>query len=495
IGGREKARQSHVAKNKLLPRDRLNRLLDSGSPFLELSQLAAYNCYKDHVPAAGMITGIGRISGTECMIITNDPTVKGGTYYPLTMKKQLRAQDIAFENQLPCVYLVESGGGYLPLQSEGFADKYHFGRTFYNQAKMSAAGIKQVAIVLGSCTAGGAYVPAMSDEVIMVKNQGTLFLGGPPLVKAATGEIVSAEELGGADIHCSISGVSDHIAADDDHAMHLARQIISTLAHRREIKNEILPPEEPAYPSDEVYGIVGDNSESSYDVRQVIARLVDGSRFHEFKENFGTTLVTGFARLHGFLVGIIANNGVMSSESALKGTHFIELCCQRDLPIVFLENITGFMVGREHEAGGIAKNGAKMIAAIACAKVPKLTVVIGGNYGVGSLSMAGRPYGPRFLFTWPNSSTSRMEEEQIEDAQANVTAYQKEGENKTAATKVEAVKESVVGNYEGHPYYASARLWDDGIIEPADTRKILGMCLHLSCSISLEKSKFSVFRM
>ncbi|EDV28945.1 uncharacterized protein TRIADDRAFT_37004 [Trichoplax adhaerens] len=499
LGGGEKARQRHLSKNKLLPRDRLDKLIDPGSPFLELSQLAGHKCYgKEEVPAAGIVTGIGRVSGTECVIVVNDPTVKGGTYYPLTVKKHLRAQEIAHQNQLPCIYLVDSGGANLPRQDEVFPDVGHFGRIFYNQANMSSDRIPQVAVVLGSCTAGGAYVPAMSDEVVMVKNQGTIFLGGPPLVKAATGEVVSAEELGGAEVHCSVSGVSDHMAMDDEHALHIARQIISNLNYKKEVQSVMQPPEKPAYPSDEIYGIVGTNLKKSYDVRQVIARIVDGSKFNEFKANYGKTLVTGFARLHGYPVGIIANNGILFSESALKATHFIELCCQRDIPLIFLQNITGFMVGKEYEAGGIAKNGAKMVTAVACAKVPKFTVIIGGSYGAGNYGMCGRAYSPRFLFTWPNTRISVMGGEQAANVLATVAADQRKRENKQWTEEEDkALKEPIIKKYEkeGHPYYSSARLWDDGVIDPSDTRTVLGLCLSSTYNTSPQKTKFGVFRM
>ncbi|RKO86348.1 carboxyl transferase, partial [Blyttiomyces helicus] len=456
-GGGEVARQRHLARKKLLPRDRIDALLDPGSPFLELSQFAGYNLYDDDVPAGGIITGIGRVSGVECVIVANDSTVKGGTYYPITIKKHLRAQEIARENRLPCIYLVDSGGANLPQQAEVFPDKEHFGRIFYNQANMSGAGIPQVAIVLGSCTAGGAYVPAMADESVIVKNQGTIFLAGPPLVKAATGEVVSAEELGGADLHCKTSGVTDYYATSDEHALHLGRQIVANLNYEKKPQVTLTTPEEPLYSPSEIGGIVGDNLRKPFDIKQVIARIVDGSRFSEFKELYGTTLVTGFARIYGYPVGIVANNGILFSEAALKGAHFIELCSQRKIPLVFLQNITGFMVGKNAEAGGIAKNGAKMVTAVACAKVPKFTVLCGGSFGAGNYGMCGRAYSPRFLWTWPNSRISVMGGEQAAGVLAQVkrAAKEKKGQEWSEVAE-EAFKKPIVDQYEkeGHPYFA-----------------------------------------
>ncbi|KAM7313687.1 methylcrotonoyl-CoA carboxylase beta chain, mitochondrial [Ixodes scapularis] len=498
-GGGEKAVQRHVSKGKLLVRDRINTLVDPGSPFLELSQLAAFKVYgKDDVPAAGMVTGIGRICGTECIIVGNDATVKGGTYYPLTVRKHLRAQEIARENNLPCVYLVDSGGAFLPRQAEVFPDQMHFGRIFYNQATMSAAGIPQIAVVLGSCTAGGAYVPAMSDEAIIVRKQGTIFLGGPPLVKAATGEEISAEDLGGADLHCRRSGVADHYAKDDVHALHLTRRIISNLNRRKPVQVTTTKVEEPVLDLDDLYGIVGDNLKKTYDVREVIARVVDGSRFDEFKALYGETLVTGFARLYGFPVGIIGNNGVLFSESAQKGAHFIELCCQRNIPLIFLQNITGFMVGRDAEAGGIAKHGAKLVMAVACAKVPKFTVLIGGSYGAGNYGMCGRAYSPRFLFMWPNSRISVMGGEQAANVLATIAKDQREREKKPWTEADEkAIKDPIIEKYEneGSPYYSSARIWDDGVIDPVDTRKVLGLSLSAALNAEIDQTHFGVFRM
>ncbi|KAG0410807.1 hypothetical protein HPB47_012082 [Ixodes persulcatus] len=498
-GGGEKAVQRHVSKGKLLVRDRINTLVDPGSPFLELSQLAAFKVYgKDDVPAAGVVTGIGRICGTECIIVGNDATVKGGTYYPLTVRKHLRAQEIARENNLPCVYLVDSGGAFLPRQAEVFPDQMHFGRIFYNQATMSAAGIPQIAVVLGSCTAGGAYVPAMSDEAIIVRKQGTIFLGGPPLVKAATGEEISAEDLGGADLHCRRSGVADHYAKDDVHALHLTRRIISNLNRRKPVQVTTTKVEEPVLDLDDLYGIVGDNLKKTYDVHEVIARVVDGSRFDEFKALYGETLVTGFARLYGFPVGIIGNNGVLFSESAQKGAHFIELCCQRNIPLIFLQNITGFMVGRDAEAGGIAKHGAKLVMAVACAKVPKFTVLIGGSYGAGNYGMCGRAYSPRFLFMWPNSRISVMGGEQAANVLATIAKDQREREKKPWTEADEkAIKDPIIEKYEneGSPYYSSARIWDDGVIDPVDTRKVLGLSLSAALNAEIDQTHFGVFRM
>ncbi|XP_028405872.1 methylcrotonoyl-CoA carboxylase beta chain, mitochondrial-like [Dendronephthya gigantea] len=498
-GGDDNARLRHTSRGKMLPRDRVNNLLDQGSPFLELSQLAAYKLYgEDNIPAAGIITGIGRVSGVECMIVANDATVKGGTYYPMTVKKHVRAQEIAKQNNLPCIYLVDSGGAFLPLQHEVFPDKYHFGRIFYNQARMSAIGIPQIAVVLGSCTAGGAYVPAMADESIIVKNQGTIYLAGPPLVQAATGEVVSSEELGGADLHCRTSGVTDHYAIDDAHALHIARQSVRNLNRSKTLMTTLEPSEEPLYPAEDIYGIVGDNLKKSYDIRQVIARLVDGSRFDEFKEMYGTTLVTGFARIHGYPVGILGNNGVLFSESALKGTHFIELCCQRNIPLIFLQNITGFMVGREFEAGGIAKNGAKLVTAVSCAKVPKLTVIVGGSFGAGNYGMCGRAYSPRFLYMWPNARISVMGGEQAATVLSTITRGQREREGKKFTDEEEAaLKDPILKRFEeeGHPYYSSARIWDDGVIDPADTRTVLGLSLSAALNSTIKRTSFGVFRM
>ncbi|ESO83175.1 hypothetical protein LOTGIDRAFT_197533 [Lottia gigantea] len=497
-GGGEKARDRHVSRGKMLPRDRINNLLDPESPFLELSQLAGYELYgNDEVPAGGIITGIGRVSGVECMIVTNDPTVKGGTYYPVTVKKHIRAQEIARENNLPCIYLVDSGGANLPRQDGVFPDRDHFGRIFYNQANMSAQGIPQIAVVLGMCTAGGAYVPAMADESIIV-NKGTIYLAGPPLVKAATGEEISAEDLGGAKLHCSKSGVTDYYAEDDEQALYLARRAVKNINYTKNPGVTIKSPQEPLFPSHELYGIVGANLKKTFDVREVIARIVDGSEFDEFKAMYGETLVTGFARLWGYPVGIIGNNGVLFSESALKGAHFIELCSQRNIPLIFLQNITGFMVGREAEAGGIAKNGAKMVTAVSCAKVPKFTVIIGGSYGAGNYGMCGRAYSPRFLYMWPNSRISVMGGEQAANVLAQITRDQRQREGKQWTEEEErALKEPVIKKYEieGHPYYSSARLWDDGVIDPADTRTVLGLSISASLNQPPEKTRFGVFRM
>ncbi|KAJ3063598.1 Methylcrotonoyl-CoA carboxylase beta chain, mitochondrial [Podochytrium sp. JEL0797] len=498
-GGGEASRKRHLSRNKLLPRDRIDQLVDPGSPFLELSQFAGYNLYKDDVPAGGIITGIGRVSGVECVIVANDSTVKGGTYYPITVKKHLRAQEIAKENRLPCVYLVDSGGANLPNQADVFPDKEHFGRIFYNQATMSGAGIPQVAVVLGSCTAGGAYVPAMADESVIVKNQGTIFLAGPPLVKAATGEEVSAEELGGADLHCRTSGVTDHLAHNDAHALLTARRIIANLNRSKPESPTLTEVEEPLYSASEIGGIVGDNLRKPFDVRQVIARIVDGSRFQEFKEHYGTSLVTGFARLYGNPIGIVANNGILFSESAVKGAHFIELCAQRQIPLLFLQNITGFMVGKSAEAGGIAKNGAKLVTAVACANVPKFTVLIGGSFGAGNYGMCGRAYSPRFLWSWPNSRISVMGGEQAAGVMAQITrdSKSKKGEEWSVEDE-EKFKKPIMDMYEreGHPYFASARLWDDGIIDPSDTRKVVGLGLSASLNgMPFDKTKFGVFRM
>ncbi|MBP6683151.1 MAG: methylcrotonoyl-CoA carboxylase [Halioglobus sp.] len=497
-GGGPKAQERHTARGKLLPRERLNAVLDPGSPFLELSQLAAYQVYEDDVPGAGIITGIGRIAGQECMIFVNDATVKGGTYYPLTVKKQGRAQTIARENRLPCIYLVDSGGAFLPLQDEVFPDREHFGHAFYNQARMSALGIPQIAAVLGSCTAGGAYLPAMADESIIVKNQGTIFLGGPPLVKAATGEIVSAEELGGADVHCRTSGVTDHYANNDHHALQLVRRAVARLNRVKPVDLDLREPVEPLYPAEDIYGVIPADKKQPYDVREVIARVVDGSDFDEFKALYGATLVCGFARIHGYPVGIIANNGILFSESAVKGAHFVELCAQRRIPLVFLQNITGFMVGKQYEAGGIARHGAKMVHAVACANVPKFTVIIGGSFGAGNYAMCGRAYEPRLMFMWPNARISVMGGEQAAGVLATVRQEVLAREGKAMTPDEEAAfKQPILDLYEkqGHPYYASARLWDDGVIDPADTRMVLGLAISAALNAPIEESKFGVFRM
>ena len=497
-GGGPKAQERHTARGKLLPRERLNAVLDPGSPFLELSQLAAYQVYEDDVPGAGIITGIGRIAGQECMIFVNDATVKGGTYYPLTVKKQGRAQTIARENRLPCIYLVDSGGAFLPLQDEVFPDREHFGHAFYNQARMSALGIPQIAAVLGSCTAGGAYLPAMADESIIVKNQGTIFLGGPPLVKAATGEIVSAEELGGADVHCRTSGVTDHYANNDHHALQLVRRAVARLNRVKPVALDLREPVEPLYPAEDIYGVIPADKKQPYDVREVIARVVDGSDFDEFKALYGATLVCGFARIHGYPVGIIANNGILFSESAVKGAHFVELCAQRRIPLVFLQNITGFMVGKQYEAGGIARHGAKMVHAVACANVPKFTVIIGGSFGAGNYAMCGRAYEPRLMFMWPNARISVMGGEQAAGVLATVRQEVLARDGKAMTPDEEAAfKQPILDLYEkqGHPYYASARLWDDGVIDPADTRMVLGLAISAALNAPIEESRFGVFRM
>lgn len=497
-GGGAAARERHLARGKLLPRERIARLLDPGAPFLELSPLAAHGMYGGEVPAAGIITGIGRVAGRPVMIVANDATVKGGTYYPITVKKHLRAQEIAAANRLPCLYLVDSGGANLPNQDEVFPDRDHFGRIFFNQARMSAAGIPQIAVVMGSCTAGGAYVPAMSDETIIVRNQGTIFLGGPPLVKAATGEVVSAEELGGGDLHTRTSGVADHLAENDAHALAIARGIVGRLNPSPLPAIERLPPEEPAYDPHELYGIIPRDLRQSFDVREVIARLVDGSRFEEFKRLYGTTLVTGFARIWGYPVGIVANKGILFSESALKGAHFIELCAQRGIPLLFLQNITGFMVGRKYEAGGIAKDGAKMVTAVASAEVPKLTLIIGGSFGAGNYAMCGRAYSPRFLYMWPNARISVMGGEQAASVLAQVRRDNLEARGKSwSAEEEEAFKAPIRAQYErqGHPYYASARLWDDGVIDPAQTRRILALSLAAALEAPVAPTRFGVFRM
>ena len=508
-GGGPEAQKKHTARGKLLPRDRVRALLDPGTPFLELSQLAAHGMYDGDAPSAGIVTGIGRVEGREVVIVANDATVKGGTYYPMTVKKHLRAQEIAAQNRLPCIYLVDSGGAFLPLQDEVFPDKEHFGRIFYNQANLSAQGVPQVAVVMGSCTAGGAYVPAMCDESVIVKNQGTIFLGGPPLVKAATGEVVTAEELGGGDVHSRTSGVTDHLADDDRHALAIAREIVK---HSRgskfgdgpqaresgSVPNAGSVPEEPAYPADDLYGLIPADPRQPFDVRQVIARLVDGSEFHEFKALYGTTLVTGFAHLHGHPVGIVANNGILFSESALKGAHFIELCAQRGTPLVFLQNITGFMVGSKYEKGGIAKDGAKMVTAVSCARVPKLTVILGGSFGAGNYGMCGRAFNPRFLWTWPNARISVMGGEQAASVLATVKRDGIEARKGQWSTEEEEkFKAPIREQYErqGHPYYATARLWDDGVIDPADTRRVLGLALAATRNAPVEDTRFGIFRM
>ncbi|WP_298562183.1 carboxyl transferase domain-containing protein [Streptomyces luteogriseus] len=497
-GGGERARARHTARGKLLPRDRVDTLLDPGSPFLELAPLAADGMYEDQAPAAGVIAGIGRVSGRETVVIANDATVKGGTYYPMTVKKHLRAQEVALDNRLPCVYLVDSGGAFLPMQDEVFPDRDHFGRIFYNQARMSGAGIPQIAAVLGSCTAGGAYVPAMSDEAVIVRDQGTIFLGGPPLVKAATGEVVTAEELGGGEVHSRVSGVTDHLAENDAHALRIVRTIVSTLPSRGPLPWEVTEATEPKVDPYSLYGAVPVDSRTPYDVREIIARVVDGSRFAEFKSEFGQTLVTGFARIHGHPVGIVANNGILFSESAQKGAHFIELCDQRGIPLVFLQNISGFMVGKDYEAGGIAKHGAKMVTAVACTRVPKLTVVVGGSYGAGNYSMCGRAYSPRFLWMWPNAKISVMGGEQAASVLATVKRDQLEGRGESwPAEDEDAFKAPIRAQYErqGNAYYASARLWDDGVIDPLDTRQVLGLALTACANAPLGDPQFGVFRM
>ena len=497
-GGGQKARKRHEERGKLPVRDRIDRLLDPNTAFLELSPLAAFGMYDGEVPAAGIVTGIGRVSGREVMIVANDATVKGGTYYPMTVKKHLRAQEIAEQNHLPCVYLVDSGGAYLPLQDEVFPDKEHFGRIFYNQAQMSAKGIPQVAAVMGSCTAGGAYVPAMSDEVVIVKEEGTIFLGGPPLVKAATGEEVSAEELGGAAVHTRTSGVADHLAENDEHAAAIVRQIIANLNREKRVPWTLQEPEEPLYDAEEIYGIVPQDPRQTYDVREVIARIVDGSRMHEFKPLYGETLVCGFARIMGNPVGILANNGILFSESSMKGTHFIELCSSRGVPLVFLQNITGFMVGKEYENEGIAKNGAKMVMAVANAGVPKFTVIIGGSFGAGNYAMCGRAYSPRLLFMWPNARISVMGGPQAANVLLTVReeSRQREGEEMTDEER-EEFKEPILEKYEeeGNPYHSTARLWDDGVIDPVDTRMVLGLGLSAAANAPAEETKYGVFRM
>jgi 3-methylcrotonyl-CoA carboxylase beta subunit len=497
-GGSAEARAKHTARGKLLPRERVLALLDPGSPFLEIAPLAALHMYDDAAPGAGVITGIGRVSGVDCVVVCNDATVKGGTYYPLTVKKHLRAQEIALQNRLPCIYLVDSGGANLPNQDEVFPDRDHFGRIFYNQATMSAAGLSQVAVVMGSCTAGGAYVPAMSDETIIVRNQGTIFLGGPPLVKAATGEVVSAEDLGGGDVHTRLSGVADHLANNDAHALALARQIVRNLNITKTVTTQLAPARAPQYAASELYGVIPTDTRKPFDVREIIARIVDGSEFDEFKARFGSTLVCGFAHIEGMPVGIIANNGILFSESALKGAHFIELCCQRKIPLLFLQNITGFMVGRKYENEGIARNGAKMVTAVACAQVPKFTVIIGGSFGAGNYGMCGRAFNPRFLWMWPNARISVMGGDQAASVLATVRRDGIEAKGgQWSAGDEEAFKAPIRKQYEdqGHPYYASARLWDDGVIDPADTRRVLALGLSASLNAPIAETKFGVFRM
>jgi len=498
LGGGEKSRERHIGRGKLLPRDRVRHLLDPGSPFLEFSQLAAYGMYDGDAPGAGIVTGIGRIMGRECVVVANDATVKGGTYYPITVKKHLRAQEIARQNHLPCLYLVDSGGANLPNQDEVFPDREHFGRIFYNQATMSAEGIPQIAVVMGSCTAGGAYVPAMSDEAIIVRNQGTIFLGGPPLVKAATGEQVSAEDLGGADVHARTSGVVDHYATNDPHALSIARRVVRNLNNTKVMPLDTKDSHEPLYDPAELYGLIPGDLRQPFDVREVVARIVDGSEFDEFKHLYGQTLVTGFAHLFGYPVGIIANNGILFSESSLKGAHFIELCCQRKIPLIFLQNIAGFMVGQKYEAGGIAKDGAKLVTAVACAQVPKLTLIIGGSFGAGNYGMCGRAYGPRFLWMWPNARISVMGGEQAATVLATVRrdGMEARGESWSGADEA-AFKGPILEQYEhqGHPYYASARLWDDGVIDPIDTRMVLGLGLSAALNAPIPEPRFGVFRM
>jgi 3-methylcrotonyl-CoA carboxylase beta subunit len=497
-GGGEAARAKHVARGKLLPRERVRTLLDAGSPFLELSQLAALDMYDNEAPCAGIITGIGRVLGQECMVVVNDATVKGGTYFPMTVKKHLRAQEIAAQNNLPCIYLVDSGGANLPTWEEVFPDREHFGRIFYNQANMSAAGIPQIAVVMGSCTAGGAYVPAMSDEAVIVRGQGTIFLGGPPLVKAATGEIVTPEELGGADVHTRQSGVADHYALNDAHALSIARTIVGNLNRVKRVSTVLREPREPLYPADDLRGVIPADTRKPYDVREVIARFVDASELDEFKQNYGTTLVTGFAHIHGYPIGIIANNGILFSESALKAAHFIELCSQRGIPLLFLQNITGFMVGKKYENSGIARDGAKMVAAVSCARVPKFTLIIGGSYGAGNYGMCGRAYSPRFLWMWPNARVSVMGGAQAASVLATVKRDGIEAKGGSwSKEEEEAFKQPILEQYDrnGHPYYASARLWDDGVIAPEDTRRVLGLALSAALNAPIEATRFGVFRM
>lgn len=497
-GGGAKAQERHTSRGKLLPRERINRLLDAGSPFLEIGQLAAHEVYGEDVPAAGVIAGIGRVEGVECMIVANDATVKGGSYYPLTVKKHLRAQAIARENRLPCIYLVDSGGANLPRQDEVFPDREHFGRIFFNQANMSALGIPQIAVVMGSCTAGGAYVPAMSDETIMVREQATIFLAGPPLVKAATGEVVTAEELGGADVHCKTSGVADHYAEDDEHALALARRCISNLNWRKLGQLDSRAPIAPRYPAEELYGVIPADAKQPFDVREVIARIVDDSQLDEFKALFGTTLVCGFARINGYPVAILANNGILFAEAAQKGAHFVELACQRGIPLLFLQNITGFMVGKKYEEGGIAKHGAKLVTAVACAQVPKFTVIIGGSFGAGNYGMCGRAYDPRFLWMWPNARIGVMGAQQAAGVLVQVKREQTQRAGQPYSDEDEQrLKQPIVEQYEqqAHAFYSSARLWDDGVIDPAQTRQVLALALSASLNAPIEPTRFGVFRM
>ena len=498
LGGSEKSRERHVGRGKLLPRDRVMNLIDPGSPFLELSPLAANGMYGEVIHGASLITGIGRVEGRECVVVCNDSTIKGGTYFPMTVKKHLRAQEIARENRLPCIYLVDSGGANLPQQTDVFPDREHFGRIFYNQATLSSLRIPQIAVVMGSCTAGGAYVPAMSDETIIVKNQGTIFLGGPPLLKAATGEVVSAEELGGGDLHARKSGVADHLAQDDHHALSIARRIVANLNTKKSIDIPLMSPRDPAHDIAELDGIVPVDLKKQYDVREVIARIVDASEFDEFKQLYGPTLVAGFAHIHGMPVGILGNNGILFSESALKAAHFIELCCQRRIPLLFLQNIVGFMVGRDYEAGGIAKDGAKMVTAVACAQVPKITLIIGGSYGAGNYGMCGRAYGPRFLFTWPNARISVMGGEQAASVLATVRRDNIEAEGRVwSAEEEKKFKQPLLDQFEteGNPYYATARLWDDGIIAPSETRRVLALAFSATLNAPVPETRFGVFRM
>ncbi|WP_349616565.1 carboxyl transferase domain-containing protein [Azotobacter salinestris] len=497
-GGGARAQERHTSRGKLLPRQRIDRLLDPGSPFLEIGQLAAFEVYDEEVPAAGVIAGIGRIEGVECMVIANDATVKGGTYYPLTVKKHLRAQAIARDNRLPCIYLVDSGGANLPRQDEVFPDREHFGRIFFNQANMSALGIPQIAVVMGSCTAGGAYVPAMSDETIMVRNQATIFLAGPPLVKAATGEVVTAEELGGADVHCKTSGVADHYAESDEHALAIARRCVANLNWRKLGQLQSRAPRAPRYPAEELYGVIPSDTRQPFDVREVIARLVDDSEFDEFKALFGPTLVCGFAHLHGYPIAILGNNGILFSEAAQKGAHFIELACQRGIPLLFLQNITGFMVGQKYEAGGIAKHGAKLVTAVACAQVPKFTVIVGGSFGAGNYGMCGRAYDPRFLWMWPNARIGVMGAQQAAGVLVQVKREQAGRAGQSfSAEEEEAIRQPIVERYErqAHAFYSSARLWDDGVIDPAQTREVLGLALSAALNAPIEPTRFGVFRM
>ena len=498
MGGNEKTRARHLSRGKLLPRERVMRLLDPGSPFLELSQLAAFGMYDDAIHGAGVITGVGRVEGRDVMIVCNDSTIKGGTYYPMTVKKHLRAQEIARENRLPCIYLVDSGGANLPHQTDVFPDRDHFGRIFYNQANLSAQRIPQIACVMGSCTAGGAYVPAMSDETVIVKNQGTIFLAGPPLVKAATGEVVSAEDLGGADVHTRISGVADHMAADDEHALAIVRRIVANLNTAKAPDLAMIEPREPLFDAAELEGVAPTDLKKQYDIREVIARLVDGSEFDEFKARYGTTLICGFAHLHGMPIGIVANNGILFSESALKGAHFVELCCQRGVPLLFLQNISGFMVGRQFEAGGIARDGAKLVTAVACAKVPKITVIVGGSFGAGNYGMNGRAYQPRFMFMWPNARISVMGGEQAASVLSTVRRDNIEADGKVwSAQDEEAFKAPIRAKYEaeGSPYHATARLWDDGVILPSETRRVLALAFSATLNAPIEPTTFGVFRM